>query len=313
MKGFFQRVAALVILFYILPQSALAAELLIPVGKVVGLELRDDTVTVTAFDDALGGTAREAGLKIGDRLLTIDGTDIHSASDVRSALERSDGRITMTIARDGHRHRLELIPAKSEGIPRLGVYLRQGIAGMGTVTYYDPDTGEFGALGHGVSSAGGELLAMTWGSAYPGRILTIQKGVPGQPGQLRGSAQGEDPIGKLRKNTPRGVFGTASKKWLGQLLPVADFGDVHPGDVVILSDVAGQEPREYSAEILKIYPQGRPDSRNFLLRVTDPELLALTGGIVQGMGVIDNRDNTKKPGNTGFFNSYPKNDPTIGV
>ena len=166
---------------------------------------------------------------------------------------------------------------------KAGIYLRQGIAGIGTVTYYDPDTGRFGALGHGVSCPRGRLLKMTRGSAYTGTILSVKKGTCGHPGQLRGSADPDFPIGTLKKNTPQGVFGIARPGWPGQPLPVAAFDEVTTGKAVILSTVTGDVPREYSVEILKIYPKDRPDCRNFLLKVTDPDLLETTGGIVQGM------------------------------
>ena len=189
MKRIVNLIAIAAISLWVLPVHAFAAELLIPVGRVVGLELSDDTVTVAAFDDASGSAAKEAGLQIGDEILTIDETTIDSAEDVRRALERCDGDIDLCIARDGKQHRFTLIPQSTDDGLRLGIYLRQGIAGIGTVTYYDPDTGRFGALGHGVSCPRGRLLEMTRGSAYTGKILSVKKGTCGHPGQLRGSAE----------------------------------------------------------------------------------------------------------------------------
>ena len=283
MKRMTNLIAAAVISLSLLPGRAFAAELLIPVGRVVGLELRDDCVTVADFDDALGAAARASGLKIGDEILKIDDIPIDSAQDVRTALDRCDGDVALLISRGGKEHRITLTPQSTAQGPRLGICLRQGIAGIGTVTYYDPDTGRFGALGHGVSGSTGGVLEMTRGSAYTGRILSVKKGTCGQPGQLRGSADGASVVGILEKNTPQGVFGKAKSPWLGQPLPAADFDEVTTGDAVILSTVSGDAPREYSVEILKIYPQDRPDCRNFLLKVTDPDLLETTGGIVQGM------------------------------
>lgn len=291
MKRFLNLTAVTAVLLWILPQNVLAAELLIPVGKVVGLELADDTVTVAAFDEELGAAAREAGLKIGDEIVKIDTTQIDCAEDVRAALSCCDGDVDLIVRRGGKQHRLQMVPRKTEDGLRLGVYLRQGIGGIGTVTYYDPDTGRFGALGHGVSTAKGELLEMTGGSAYTGKILSVRRGECGKPGQLRGSAAGDRAIGTLQKNTPQGVFGVTKQGWLGQPLPVASFGEVCTGPAVIRSTVVGDTVQEYSVEILKIYPKDRTDNRNFLLKVTDPDLLETTGGIVQGMGVSYNKDN----------------------
>lgn len=283
MKRMINLIAAAVISLSLLPGRAFAAELLIPVGEVIGLELSDGSVTVAAFDDASGSAAKDAGLQIGDEILTIDGLTIDSADDIRSALDRCDGDIDLCVARGGKKHRFTLTPRSTGDGPRLGIYLRQGIAGIGTVTYYDPDTGRFGSLGHGVSCPRGRLLEMTQGRACKGRILSVKKGTCGHPGQLKGSADPSSPIGTLKKNTPQGVFGIASSGWTGQPLPVAAFDEVTTGAATILSTVSDDEPREYSVEILKIYPKDRPDCRNFLLKVTDPDLLETTGGIVQGM------------------------------
>ena len=245
----------------LLPINARAAELLIPVGKIVGLQLSDNTVTVAAFDDVLGAEARTAGLKIGDEIVQIDTTTIDCTEDVRRALEGCDG----------------------DAGPRLGVYLRQGIAGIGTITFYDPDTHRFGALGHGVSNTKGNLLRMKSGDAYDAAVLTVKKGKCGEPGQLKGTANTDTVIGELLRNTPQGVFGVTKRGWKGEPLPTASEEDIHTGKAAILSTVSGDTPREYSVEILKIYPKDRTDGRNLLLKVTDETLLEATGGIVQGM------------------------------
>lgn len=267
----------------ILPQQALAAELLIPGGSVIGLELRDDSVTVAAFDDSLGTNAKNAGLRIGDEILKIDGRVIDCTEDVRSALKSCDGDVELIVSRSGKQHKLVLTPESTGEGPRLGVYLRCGVTGIGTVTYYDPETHEFGTLGHGVSDGKGGLTAMTQGTAYTGQIQSVVKGQIGTPGQLKGSADAADAVGTLEKNTPQGVFGTSKEGWLGEPLPVAAYGEITTGSATIRSTIAGDRVQEYSVEILKIYPETRADSRNFLIKVTDPALLETTGGIVQGM------------------------------
>ena len=138
------------------------------------------------------------------------------------------------------------------------------------------------------------------GILCPASVASVKKGKAGDPGQLRGNAQPETVLGTIEKNTPQGVFGTCGKVFSGTPLPIAEFSEVKTGPATIRSTVEGDRVREYSVEILKIYPKDRSDCRNFLLKVTDPDLLKATGGIVQGMGVIDNRDNTKKPENKGF-------------
>lgn len=283
MKRTISAIALSLVLFALLPLQARAAELLIPVGKIIGLQLRDDTVTVAAYDDALGNNAKNAGLKIGDEIVKIDSTEIGCAEDVRAALSRCGSEVELTVRRGSKLSTLHLSPEQTADGPRLGVYLRQGIAGIGTVTFYDPDTGKFGTLGHGVSSSKGELLQMTQGFAYDAQILSVKKGKSGDPGQLKGSADAVNTLGTLLRNTPQGVFGVTKQGWTGESVPVADFEDIHTGTASIRSTVSGNTAQDYSVEILKIYPEDRSDGRNFLIKVTDPTLLSVTGGIVQGM------------------------------
>lgn len=283
MKRTISAIALSLVLFALLPLQARAAELLIPVGKIIGLQLRDDTVTVAAYDDALGNNAKNAGLKIGDEIVKIDSTDIGCAEDVRTALSRCGSEVELTVRRGSKLSTLRLAPEQTADGLRLGVYLRQGIAGIGTVTFYDPETGKFGTLGHGVSGSKGDLLQMTQGFAYEAQILSVKKGKSGDPGQLKGSADAVSTLGTLLRNTPQGVFGITKQGWKGEPIPVADFEDIHTGAATIRSTVSGDTAQEYSVEILKIYPEDRSDGRNFLIKVTDPTLLSVTGGIVQGM------------------------------
>ncbi len=292
------------VLFALLPVQAWAAELLIPVGEIIGLQLCDSTVTVAAYDDALGQSAKDAGLKIGDEIVEIDGAAIACAEDVRTALS-GGGEVELTVRRGSKLNTLYLTPEQTEDGPRLGVYLRQGIAGIGTVTFYDPDTGIFGTLGHGVSNAKGTLLQMTRGFAYDAQILSVKKGKSGDPGQLKGCTYAVSAFGTLLRNTPQGVFGITKLGWSGQRVPVADYAEIHTGAAAIRSTVNGHNSQEYSVEILKIYPEDRADGRNFLIKITDPALLSATGGIVQGMGVSYNRDNTGNPEKQGVSGAYP--------
>ncbi len=309
MKRLFSTAAVCAVLFSLLPLQARAAELLIPVGKVIGLQLQNDTVTVAAYDDILGSNAREAGLRIGDEIIEIDGNAISCAEDVRNALNHSSNRLNMKVRRSGKLSSLSLEPAKTSEGPRLGVYLRQGIAGIGTVTFYDPETGKFGTLGHGVSDSKGKLLKMTQGNAYEASILSVKKGKSGAPGQLKGSAGESDVFGTLLRNTPQGVFGVTKQGWKGEPVPVAAYEEVTTGKAHIRSTIAGDSVQEYSVEILKIYPETRSDGRNFLLKVTDPSLLTATGGIVQGMSGSPIIQNGKL---IGAVTHVLVNDPTTG-
>ena len=281
MKRRFFRLTCAVLSVYLSAAVVFAREL-IPVGQIIGLELSAGTVTVAAFDDSLTA-ARDSGLQVGDQILSIDECTIACAEDVRRALKHSDGAVEMVVSRNGKHQQIHMEPEITTTGPKLGIYLKQGITGIGTVTYYDPKTGCFGTLGHGVNDSKGALLPMTRGNAYPASIVSVQKGKAGAPGQLKGALKSDQLLGSLTGNTARGVFGKISGGWNGNPLPTADFDAVHPGTATIRSTVDGSGPRDYSVEILKIYPKSRSDGRNLLIRVTDPALLETTGGIVQGM------------------------------
>ena len=150
---------------------------------------------------------------------------------------------------------------------------------------------------------------MTEGNAYDARVVSVRKGKIGEPGQLMGSVERLEPLGELTANTAQGVFGISQKGWQGKTLPVADPTEVKTGQATILSTVSGKQVREYSVEILKIYPKARLAGRNLLIHVTDPALLEATGGIVQGMSGSPIIQNGKL---VGAVTHVLVNDPTTG-
>ena len=296
-------------LVFCLTVTANAAQMLIPVGQVVGLELADNSVTVSSFDEELGQPAQKAGLKVGDRIVSVNGQAVKNAEDVRYALDRADGVVEMTVQRSKKTEKVRIEPTVTPEGPKLGVYLKEGVTGVGTVTWYDPDSKKFGTLGHGVNNARGELLDMVSGNAYKAAVASVRKGECGTPGQLMGSLKEATPIGVLYKNTNRGVFGTANTGWTGESLPIGTAADVKSGPATIRSTVKGDSTREYSVEILKVYPNAGEAGRNMLLRITDPDLLNTTGGIVQGMSGSPIIQNGKL---VGAVTHVLVNDPTTG-
>lgn len=262
--------------------TAYAERLLIPVGKVVGLSLSEGSVTVVAFDDACGENARQAGLEIGDDIRAVDGENVDSASDLRRALQHSDGSVKLTVCREGKERQLKLSPAVTADGPKLGVFIREGVTGIGTVTYYDPERGSFGALGHGVSDARGKLCAMRTGTLYRATVASVKPGQAGKPGQLRGSVSAQQAFGTLDANTSRGVFGKC-QAFSGEALPVAEADEVKPGPAQILSNISGDAVETFCVQILKVNDPEHTGGRDMVLQVTDPALLEATGGIVAGM------------------------------
>ena len=283
MKKMAMRLVAVLLLIGIWCVPVGAEQYLIPVGQVIGLELLDNTVTVAAFDDIWGSKAKEAGLREGDKILAIDEKTITCAEDVRSALTCSNGRIRLRLERQGKQQTLTISPHITKDGPKLGVFLKQGVTGIGTVTWYDPQTGRFGSLGHGVNGADGGILKMISGTAYEAKVVSVKQGRPGEPGLLRGAVTGTQAVGSLCQNTSRGLFGQTEVGWQGQALPVAEDTQVALGSAKILATVDGKGVQEYSVEICKLYPKTKSGDKNMLIRITDPLLLQTTGGIVQGM------------------------------
>ena len=267
--------------------STLAAEFLIPVGKVVGLSLAEGSVTVVAFDETLGGAARAAGLEVGDEILSLDGQTVDSAQDLQQALTQSDGTIRLTVARESQKLDLTWNPAVTDQGPKLGIYVREGITGIGTITYYDPDSGTFGALGHGVSGAAGDLAPMLSGNIYAATVTAVRQGKSGDPGQLKGAVESLEPLGSLYRNCRFGIFGTCTP-FRGEVLPT---GEATLGSARILSNISGDSVEVFQVEILRLADDDNDTGRDMMLKVTDEKLLTATGGIVAGMGVSYNKDN----------------------
>ena len=280
MKRSFFRCLTAVVLAAVYAVPGFAARLLIPVGQVVGLSVSEGTVTVAAFHECYGASAREAGLEIGDEIVSVDGRAVDSAQDLYEALKCSDGQVEVELCRGGRNRRLTMAPAVTAEGPRLGVYIREGVTGIGTVTYYDPDGGTFGCLGHGISDNRGSLAEMGRGWIYEAAVESVKKGRSGEPGQLRGAVEAQSPLGSLTANTASGVFGTGAR-WSGEALPVAKPREVREGRARILSNISGDTVAFYDVEILHCSDTGH--GRDLLLRVTDPDLLTATGGIVAGM------------------------------
>ena len=308
MKKLTLAVVPLLVFLWFAPEAAAAREL-VPLGQIVGLELGDGSLSIASFDSRLGAAAKSAGLRCGDQILAIDGKAATSVSDIRQALSQAGERVRVKILRAGKPKEITFSPTKTEDGVKLGIYLKSCTTGVGTVTFYDPETGEFGALGHGVNDSAGNLLKMQEGKVFDASILAVKKGAVGAPGHLMGSLKGQQAIGKLEKNTGCGVFGKVDVQWQGAGLPVAERSQICAGDATIRSTIQGNTVREYSVKILKIYPSSREDGRNMLLKITDPALLETTGGIVQGMSGSPIIQNGKL---VGAVTHVLVNDPTMG-
>ena len=273
------------------PSARAAAEPvheLLAVGQPIGVKLFSDGVLVIGFSDG-ESPAKDCGLKKGDIITALDGTALDSIEALRACLNAGGGSdAALTVKRGSRTLTIEASPQRDVGGEyRLGAWVRDSMAGIGTMTFYDPESGIFGALGHGVTDADtGKLLPLDHGSIMDASVKAVKRGERAAPGELKGDFDLTRDSGTLFANTESGIFGKLSaedaEKLRTQALPIAGKSEVKTGKAQILATVDGNETRAYDIEIEKIYSSSG-STRNFLLHVTDEALLAQTGGIVPGM------------------------------
>lgn len=268
-----------------LPVCALARELTLG-GQPVGIELQTEGLTVAGFaevetEEGPRSPARDAGLREGDRIVSVCGRELSSAEDFIAAVGALEGESAeLGVKRGGESLTLCVRPARAvDGRWMLGLWLRDQSSGIGTLTFYDPETGVYGALGHGVTDeTSGEALPIRGGQITDAQIVDVRPGSPGTPGELSGCADRAAVLGEVEKNCERGIFGEACVA-LGE--GSAEVGEPVPGPASILTTLEGRRVRAYDVEISRVYTEN--GTRRLLLTVTDPLLRELSGGIVQGM------------------------------
>ena len=263
--------------------------MLVPVGRAVGIKLFSEGVMVVGLaESAAGGPspAQLAGLEEGDRILAINGEEIASTEHVQSLLRQADGSaMTLSVFREDRELELSLSPERSGDGCRMGAWIRDSMAGIGTVTYVDPASGAFGALGHSINDVDtGTLMPLADGAVMDAAVTMVRRGSVGMPGELKGEFDLTADLGVLYDNNECGVFGVLERSAFaeGTALPVARAAQVRTGKATILADVSAEGTQAYEIEITRLYPFSG-STRNMLVTVTDERLLALTGGIVQGM------------------------------
>ena len=272
-------------LFSAMSTAAFARELVVG-GQAVGIQLNTDGVMVAglaSIETAEGkkSPAADAGFRQGDIIIKIGERKVSCAADFIDAVAALNGKSApVTALRDGKTVEMTVQPVLSgEDQWMLGMWLRDGLSGIGTLTFCDPDTGIYGALGHGVNDEdSGVILPLGEGSISDAEIVGVVPGTQGAPGELNGVADTGKVLGSVEKNTDKGIYGQAYVSFGGK---VVETGVIKPGPATIVSTISGSEPREYAVEINRVYSEG--GCTRVMLTVTDPELCAATGGIVQGM------------------------------
>ena len=295
--------------------SVVPKKYLIPSGEAIGVKLYTDGVLVVGISDVTDNygniyqPAKDAGIMVGDRILSVNGKKVKDIDDFTDKINESGEKASLEIAREDNKFFVELLPAysKDSGSYKVGLWVRDSTAGIGTLTFYNPEDSTFGALGHGICDSDTKgLMAVRSGSINVCTIRSVIKGERGVAGELTGDFSGIE-IGEITKNTNAGISGKAKTVCRNEPMMIASRFEVKKGNAEILCDVDGAGPARYKIEITKI--QKNSSGKNLVLKVTDDRLIAKTGGIVQGMSGSPILQNGKI---VGAVTHVFVNDPTKG-
>lgn len=232
-----------------------------------------------------------SGIEEGDRIIAINQNTVTGTADLINQVNASKGdKVSIQYIRDEDTLETSIIPAKgSDNNYKLGLWVRDAAAGVGTVSFYEPATKTFAALGHGIQDVDtGKLLQIAKGDFVTTKIISITKGKKGNPGKIQGSIENSTVIGQIAKNTDFGVFGTLTNTTtlninVNDAMEVASRDEIKEGKASIMCTLEDGKKKEYEVEIQKIYRNNNENNKSMLVRVTDEELLEKTGGIIQGM------------------------------
>ncbi|MGA8941757.1 MAG: SpoIVB peptidase [Thermoactinomyces sp.] len=270
----------------------------IPGGQSIGVKLHSKGVIVVGHHRVQTGgykvksPAETADIRVGDYLIELNGQAVRRVQDVSNIVEKSGTKpIRVTLLRDGKRKitTIQAVRDVKDHCYRLGLYIRDSAAGVGTLTFFDPKQHVYGALGHVVTDLDtGHPILVGDGKIVKSNVTSIQKGESGEPGEKRAIFFQENQVlGNIKQNTPFGIFGQMEKApdngKFDKPIPIALAEQVKEGPAKILTVVEGQKVEEYDIEIVHVIKQKYPATKGLIIRVTDPRLLKKTGGIVQGM------------------------------
>ena len=269
----------------------------VPVGNLVGLKLFTQGVLVVGMSEIKGQDNKtykpyeEAGIEQGDSIIEINDVEVNSTEELMVCVSKCRGKsIDITYVKDGNVLETQITPVKtSENTYKLGLWVRDAEAGIGTVTFYDKESNSFAALGHGIQDIDtGELVEISSGEFVTANILNIEKGERENPGRIEGTIEEGTKIGEINSNTDFGVYGTTTNTAGLNIsnideIEVASRSEIEIGKASIICTLEDGVRKEYEIEIQKIYINNNENNKSMVVKVTDKELLEKTGGIIQGM------------------------------
>lgn len=251
-------------------------------GMPFGIKIRSDGVMVISVEEK--SPARKAGIRSGDVIVRVNGREVSTNSEIAEAVQLSASRTDVILRRNDSEMSLSFAPENDLGTLKIGAWVRDSAAGIGTLTFWEPESGVFGGLGHSVSDVTtGGVVPLKEGEITAARIYDVVRGREGSAGELCGVILPESDMGVITENTSTGIYGTLSCEIGGETVPAAFRQEVQTGAATILTTLDGCEPEEYSIEIERINLLDLNGSKAMVIRITDSGLLEKTGGIVRGM------------------------------
>ena len=272
--------------------SVIPRTTVIPLGKAIGMKLYTEGVLVVGMSEIDGKKPYEkSGIEEGDTIVEVDNIEINSTDELIECVNSSNGKkLEITYISDEEEKTASIEPVQTgENEYKLGLWVRDAAAGVGTLTFYEPSTGSFACLGHGINDVDTyELINIANGELVTTNILDIVKGEDGKPGEIRGSIDNGVTLGDISKNTAFGVYGNITN--LSRLniansmeMEVANRSEIKTGKAEIMCELENGKTQNYEIEIQKIFTENNQDNKSMLIKVTDEDLIEKTGGIIQGM------------------------------
>ncbi len=268
----------------------------VPLGNAIGMKLYTKGVLVVGMSQIETDNNEKkkpyenSGIEQGDTILEVNNNAVENTEDLIKEVEKSEGNtINIKYLRNEKTMQTDITPVKSKNTYKIGLWVRDAAAGVGTLTFFEPNTNLFMALGHGISDIDTEeIVNIANGELVTANIVSITKGRKGYPGEIRGTIDQGRTIGTIYKNTNFGVYGTVKNKNyleadLTKEMEVATRSEIKEGKAQIICQLENSNKKKYDIEIEKIYTNNNQNNKSMLIKITDNELLEKTGGIIQGM------------------------------
>ncbi len=287
-KKFKKSATLLLLSLFIMPFQVFAySEYLIPGGENIGIQIHSKGILVVGIYEVNGTyPASDAGLMIGDKITKINDQNVENINDMIAKINASESLdLKVTYERANKTLNTTLHIIKEEDVFKTGLYVKDSVTGIGTLSFIDPNTKIFGALGHEITEKNtGKILEVKDGKIFNAAVTGIDRSEEGTPGSKNAKFDMTSQNGTIKENTESGIFGTFTGEIPNKkLYKVASFEDIKLGEAKILTVISGNEIGEYDIQILKVNNNQNQKTKNILFEITDPKLLERTGGVVQGM------------------------------